>query len=238
MPAERVVQDVPFPANPEPAVDFSSLPVPPHLDREVLSYFPKAAPPGSLMLDLGCGDGAYRALCEHAGFTWVGLDHRAPEAPILADAHALPFRDAAFEFVLAVAVLEHVRIPLLMTREVRRVLKPGGRFIGSVAFLEPFHGESYYHHSHLAVVNSLWCGGFRTMRVAPTKNWPVLAAQARMGLFPGMPGWLSRGIVLPLQGLHRLWWRAGGVATRSRLEGRRALATAGSFTFVADRDPA
>jgi SAM-dependent methyltransferase len=44
----------------------------------------------------------------------------------------LPFEDASFEVVVAGEIVEHLRDPDLFAREVQRVLRPGGRFVGSV----------------------------------------------------------------------------------------------------------
>ncbi|HLV80292.1 MAG TPA: methyltransferase domain-containing protein, partial [Chthonomonadaceae bacterium] len=43
------------------------------------------------------------------------------------DAHRLPFPDNRFDVVYCRYVLEHVRDPLRVLQEMRRVLKPGGR---------------------------------------------------------------------------------------------------------------
>lgn len=63
---------------------------------------------------------------------------------VLGVGEALPFRDAAFDLVFSVAVLEHVRDPFLCANEICRVLKPGGQLFCAMPFLQPLHG--YPHH--------------------------------------------------------------------------------------------
>lgn len=191
-----------------------------------------------MVLDLGCGTGLHRAVCERAGFQWVGLDYGEVGAPIWGDAHALPFADDSFEFILTIAVFEHIQYPFVMIQEARRVLKPGGIMIGTVAFLEPFHARSYYHHTHLGTLNVLRYGGFDVEAVAPRRAWMALRAQASMGLFPKMPSLLSRLIVAPVDILHRLWWRAAALISPKASEAIRLRMTAGSFTFVATKPKA
>ena len=56
----------------------------------------------------------------------------------------LPFVDSAFDAVISLAVLEHVKDPFACAREIARVLKPGGSLMCCVPFLQPMHG--YPHH--------------------------------------------------------------------------------------------
>jgi SAM-dependent methyltransferase len=218
--------------NPRPEVDFSGCEVLHHLSTEMLSHFPRAASDASMILDLGCGDGLHRPVCEKAGFQWVGIDIESAGSPILADAHCLPFANDSFDAILSAAVLEHIQYPFVMLEEARRVLKPDGRFIGTVAFLEPYH-DSFYHFSHLAVWNSLKHAGFVVDAIAPIAEWPVLRAQAEMSLFPKMPTPLAWSMVRPLHASHRLWWRLGRLLNPKATEATRMRNTAGSFIFIA-----
>ncbi len=223
----------PIQSKPDPATDFSQTQLPWHLSRELLSYFPKARSNRSVALDLGCGTGLHREVCERAGFVWAGLDYRNPMAPILGDGHALPFRYASVEFVVSLAVLEHIRYPSVVAQEVMRILQPGGYYIGTVSFLEPFHGDSYYHHTHLGTYNTLMSAGFEVVCVGPTPQWSGLRAQAKMSLFPRMPERMVSALVWPLDTLHRLWWWAGRRFSHRANEPLRQLSNAGSFEFVA-----
>ncbi|MEW6400350.1 MAG: class I SAM-dependent methyltransferase [Chloroflexota bacterium] len=232
---EQGFQFDPLQSNPHPELDLSKTQIPRHLSKEIISYFPKAASAGSLMLDLGCGNGVHRELGRQAGFEWVGLDYEAPQAPILGDAQALPFEEDSFDFILCLTVLQYVRNPFVAMREAYRVLKPGGKFIGTVAFLEPSHGTSFYHHTHLGIYNSLNQAGFTVHRVAPQETWPVLKALASMGLFFRMPRALAQAIVYPLQLFHQLWWRVGSLISGRNLENIRIRHFTGSHTFIAGK---
>lgn len=222
-----------LPLNSEPEIDFSGMDTPHHLSREILSHFPKATSDHSLMLDLGCGNTIHREVCEHAGFEYLGLDYENDKAPLLGDAHSLPFKDESIDFILSIAVLEHIRFPFVMMKEAYRVLKPNGTLIGTVAFLEPFHGDSFYHHTHLGTYNSLQEGGFNIKYICPSQKWSVLVAQASMGLFPKMPKIISKIMVMPLQVLHKIWWRIGGYLSSGASENLRIKKTTGAFTFIA-----
>ena len=98
--------------------------------------------PGLRVLDLGCRTGA---LTQHyaAGNEIVGVDvdrvslRRAEERLGIETRwvdveDGLPFDQASFDVVVAGELLEHLADPARVAAEAQRVLRPGGRFVGSV----------------------------------------------------------------------------------------------------------
>jgi SAM-dependent methyltransferase len=96
---------------------------------------------GERILDLGCGDGKLTAKLAATGALVTGVDaspdmvaaarelgipaHHAP-------AERLPYDGASFDAVFSNAALHWVRGQDEMMAEVRRVLKPGGRFVAEM----------------------------------------------------------------------------------------------------------
>lgn len=222
-----------LPMNPNPQVEFGK---PQSITGELASYITKAQINNSLMLDLGCGDTRCKTDFEHAGFKYVGLDYDSPRATLLGDAHALPFLGESFGFIFSHALLEHLQYPFIAVDEAYRVLKPNSKFIGTVAFLEPFHGNSFYHHTHLGLFNLLKHAGFNVIHISPNPEWDVLTAQASMILFPKMPQTLGKILVAPLRSFHRIWWKTGRHLYPSQFsEIKRLLWTSGSLIFIAEK---
>lgn len=100
-------------------------------------------PAGAEVLDIGAGQGLFLVACAKLGCRAVGLEPWPQALDVAAQlaerehqsitiiegvAEKLPFADERFDVVHAKSVIEHVRDPAAVFREVRRVLKPGGRF--------------------------------------------------------------------------------------------------------------
>lgn len=92
-----------------------------------------ALPPGSLVADVACGDGAsLRVLAEH-GLLGVGVDlepravRRAGSCAVLGDALALPLRPGAYDAVLCECSLSTFDDPARALAGMARLLRPGGQ---------------------------------------------------------------------------------------------------------------
>ena len=69
--------------------------------------------------------------------------YASPNVQLIADAHSLPFSDAAFDAVWIQAVLEHVLEPELVVAEIHRVLMPDGLVYAGTPFMQQVHEGPY-----------------------------------------------------------------------------------------------
>ncbi len=101
---------------------------------------------GATLLDLGAGTGAAsRAAAELGAHTFaldmaLGMLRAGPHSrAVVGDACALPFRDNAFDAVVAAFSLNHLPQPRVALEECVRATKPGGIVLASAYAKDDFH---------------------------------------------------------------------------------------------------
>ena len=107
--------------------------------RDKLAEFLDENVSGGAILDIGSARGSYTK--EH--FQNVTTLDLVPPADVIGSIMELPFDDASFDCIVCLETLEHVKDPFKALSEVYRVLKPGGKFVGSAPFTYELHGEEY-----------------------------------------------------------------------------------------------
>lgn len=100
--------------------------------------------PGERILDAGCGTGRCLGPIISVGAEPVGMDFSEGMLAVARRGHPgvhlvtadlqshLPFEDGEFDAVLCALIGEHLDEPLSALRQMRRVLRPGGRLVFSV----------------------------------------------------------------------------------------------------------
>src|SRR6058998_1295603 len=98
--------------------------------------------PGARVLELGCGTGEFTRRVAPSGARVVALDLSGDLLAkarakldgaarfVRGNAHVLPFADASFDVVYGCSILHHLEVGVAL-REVRRVLRTGGRLVFS-----------------------------------------------------------------------------------------------------------
>lgn len=199
------------------------------LSVALTTHLPPAAE-GQMLLDVGCGDCVLgRYLASERGYRYFGVDVAGEDPSALADGHCLPFASDTFSAVCTFAMLEHARVPHLVASELHRVLEPGGVLLGTVAFLEPFHQASHFHHTHLGIASLLEEAGFEHILLEANREW--LATDALFDMYTA-----DR-----VRGAHRTSTVAKAVVRRllamPRGSGERLASVSAGFRFVAHKPP-
>lgn len=131
----------------------------------------------SKILEVGCAPGQLLFLLDRLGYRVSGVDvdpdrlcnfwrkHNLQIQKVDIEKDLLPFDNEAFDTVLLLQVLEHLRVnPLGAIRELYRILRPGGEIIVSVPNITPLHrlrfflGKSYLDHPLEAFAKLEWLG--------------------------------------------------------------------------------
>ena len=142
--------------------------------------------PGRL-LDVGCGMKPYESLLTLPGSRYFGTDWPvsmegsygdSTRADFFSNSMVLPFRERTFDTIVSTQVLEHVRQPEIVIREMARVLKPSGILILSAPMTWPLHEEphDYYRYTLHGLRHLLEEADFEILDEIPRgNNWTTMA---------------------------------------------------------------
>jgi SAM-dependent methyltransferase len=121
------------------------------------------------------------------------------EVDMIADACYLPIETETVDAIINVALLEHVRDPRLIVKEMYRTLKPGGEILAYVPFLVPFHAAPHDYHrwtfEGAKALFSMFDGLDAFIGCGPTS-----------GMLYVMEAWLATLLSFGVKPLHDVWF--------------------------------
>ncbi len=138
-------------------------------------------PQAGKLLDVGCGRGNFLAAMTKLGFNVYGTEltessaarsrRKFPDRVFTGDVTSLKLDDNSFDMVTLWHVVEHLRDPALVLKEVHRILKPGGRVVlaqPNIDSLQAALGGSKWFH--LDIPRHLFHFSPRSLRHLLTKT--------------------------------------------------------------------
>src|SRR6266566_6868919 len=125
------------------------------VSRTRINHLIRRLDPRSKVLNIGCGTGIFERAALNRGIDIYSLDPSERSIGHLREAlhlgdkakvgyiQQLPFSDSYFDVVVVSEVLEHLTAAVTKSglEEIRRVLKPGGRILGTVPSREDFRAQ-------------------------------------------------------------------------------------------------
>ncbi len=158
------------------------------------------------LLDIGCGEMPYKNLIFDLGniSTYTGVDIKNDvyqdkiKPDIFWDGKVLPSTNNSFDCSILIEVLEHVPEPVIVLKEIHRVLKKDGNLFLTVPFLWNLHDVPYdeYRYTPFALKRLLKEAGFEIIKMEALGGWhaslaSMLALYSRRALSGRKRKWSS-----------------------------------------------
>lgn len=197
-------------------------------------------PSNPVIVDVGCGAGKsvdfFREL--FSGCTWVGVDIKeSPEVRVRSRTDAtfmefdginIPLPTESADLVFSRQVLEHVRYPEELLKDVARILKRDGFMVGSTSQLEPYHSYQYWNFTPFGFKEIANHAGIPLKEIRPSIDGATLVKRT----YEGRPKIYSQyfSSESPLNQEIEIW----AVETKRSIKQTlmRKLSIAGHFCFI------
>lgn len=209
-----------------------------------------ALPDGARLLDMGAGEGRYRADAGHLRYVAQdvaeydgkgdarGLQTQSfdfSELDLVCDLLDIP-EDQPWDAILFAEVMEHVPDPVAALEKIARLLRPGGRLIATAPFASITHFSPHFHctgFSRYFYEAHLGRLGFTDIAITPNGDYFSVASheigryrQVRRQYLGAKPGPLTQALILALRTLMRRDAKRAGAAASSELLTNGFLVTA------------
>lgn len=134
--------------------------------RDFVIRAANSLPDDALVLDAGAGDCIYKVHFDHSAYEsadFLQVDKPYAEVTYVCDLSNIPVEDNRYDMVLFTQVMEHLPDPLLVLKELHRVLKPSGKLWLSAPFNYEEHEQPYdfYRYTQFGFNHLLKEGGFK-----------------------------------------------------------------------------
>jgi len=160
---------------------------PAHIIRNGLYKHIKAHAPNieGKILDVGCGSKPYESLfLKSSSYTGVDIEvsghsHTNSKIDFFYDGKTLPFEDSSFDAVVSFEVFEHVFNLDEVLKEIRRVLKPGGKLLVTMPFAWDEHEVPYdfARYTSYGITHILKSNDFNVDKVEKTTTYFLAVSQ-------------------------------------------------------------
>lgn len=110
------------------------------LERELIPSLKKYTK--GKTLEIGVGNLSYKKYANYSSYKSLDINSKL-NVDFCEDIHKTTIRSNSFDTVFMIEVLEHLYNPFEAIRQVRRILKKGGRVIATTPFIYPYHSEPY-----------------------------------------------------------------------------------------------
>ncbi len=148
-----------------------------------------------VIINLGSGPSYFYGRKDIINIDVFSLD----EVDIVADAAKLPIADESVDFIITIAMLEHVIDPYQVVQEMHRILKPHGEIFTYIPFIQPYHAAPYDY--------SRWNHqGIRRLFADFADHRIFIGSGPTSGMLYILEEWLSILLSFGIKPLHDCWF--------------------------------